>query len=643
MRKNNTNIILNNKGITLVAMVITVIVLLILAGVTIAMLTGDNGIITKANIAKISTDFAGYKEELESWKTAKKMEDTNFSEDTLFAGKNNLSYNSNKREGNIKNIIPDFKDSYLDELEIIKGELTLNTLDKSKIRSAKIANISTNQYEIKDGELMSAGSNLDLLSSDGTITIPENVTKIGQGAFSGLTGLKTVIIPGTVKEIGEDAFSNNATLEKVIIQDGVQIIGKFAFTSCKNLKKVEMTDSIIEIQSSAFGDDIRLKEINLSNNIKKIQSASFSNCMNLSKINIPQNVTSIEDLAFAGCQNLDDLYIHKNLNTISSGAFRGCTNLNIITIDKENKNFVLENDILYNVSENQKYLTISLASNLSKKDITIAEGVTNLDVGALGYFPNIETLSLPSTLSSMNGWTFENVGNELKNINIPESNSKFKVIDNMILSKDGTKFIMASINRENLVIPDSVKIVTSASIRGPYIKKVVINDNVEQIQSQVFRYVKNIEEISMGKNINSLDSAFRYQSKLCKATLTIDSNNPNYMVDGNLILTKDRKNLITVVNNVSDLVVPEGIEIIENLENIDLEKIKLPNTIKEIKDIKSNFKLQEIEIPQSCEKISENAFVRCDNLEKIKINKSENAISGAPWGVPKGARIVSWN
>lgn len=37
-----------NQGITLIALVITVIVLLILAGITIATLTGDNGILTRA-------------------------------------------------------------------------------------------------------------------------------------------------------------------------------------------------------------------------------------------------------------------------------------------------------------------------------------------------------------------------------------------------------------------------------------------------------------------------------------------------------------------------------------------------------------------------------------------------------------------
>ena len=41
-----------NNGITLIALVITIIVLLILAGVTIAMLMGDNGILTKATEAK---------------------------------------------------------------------------------------------------------------------------------------------------------------------------------------------------------------------------------------------------------------------------------------------------------------------------------------------------------------------------------------------------------------------------------------------------------------------------------------------------------------------------------------------------------------------------------------------------------------
>ena len=46
----------NQRGITLIALVITIIVLLILAGVSIAMLTGQNGILTRADQAGTTTN-----------------------------------------------------------------------------------------------------------------------------------------------------------------------------------------------------------------------------------------------------------------------------------------------------------------------------------------------------------------------------------------------------------------------------------------------------------------------------------------------------------------------------------------------------------------------------------------------------------
>ena len=54
----------SEKGITLIALVITIIVLLILAGISIAMLTGDNGILNKVTTAKEETIKAQYEEEL---------------------------------------------------------------------------------------------------------------------------------------------------------------------------------------------------------------------------------------------------------------------------------------------------------------------------------------------------------------------------------------------------------------------------------------------------------------------------------------------------------------------------------------------------------------------------------------------------
>ena len=55
----------NTKGITLVALIITVIILLILAGVTISLVIGDNGLITKSKQGVEESEMASIKEQAE--------------------------------------------------------------------------------------------------------------------------------------------------------------------------------------------------------------------------------------------------------------------------------------------------------------------------------------------------------------------------------------------------------------------------------------------------------------------------------------------------------------------------------------------------------------------------------------------------
>lgn len=48
-----------NKGITLIALIVTIIILLIISGIGVLMLTGDNGILNKASTAKKESDKSG--------------------------------------------------------------------------------------------------------------------------------------------------------------------------------------------------------------------------------------------------------------------------------------------------------------------------------------------------------------------------------------------------------------------------------------------------------------------------------------------------------------------------------------------------------------------------------------------------------
>ena len=138
------------------------------------MLTGDSGIMTNAQKAKMSTELAGYKEEVELYKAEKYMENIEFEETSLTAGKENLFYNTQEsgETGNIKTIIPDISDQYLEQLEIIKGELLINTQDKDEIEVAQSIGIEVNPYNItEDGVLVSSNGNLLLMDETGTLNI----------------------------------------------------------------------------------------------------------------------------------------------------------------------------------------------------------------------------------------------------------------------------------------------------------------------------------------------------------------------------------------------------------------------------------------------------------------------------------------
>lgn len=57
--------IYNIKGMTLIALIVTIIVLIILAGVSISLVLGNNGIVKKAVKAKINTEVSSIEEQLE--------------------------------------------------------------------------------------------------------------------------------------------------------------------------------------------------------------------------------------------------------------------------------------------------------------------------------------------------------------------------------------------------------------------------------------------------------------------------------------------------------------------------------------------------------------------------------------------------
>lgn len=120
----------------MIALVITIIVLLILAAVSITTLTGDNGLITNAVEAKFKTEMTAIKEQLDLFKIEKIAENGEFSEDSLTAGEELLEYNTKEvgETGNIYSIFTNIEDRHKGNLEVIKGVLYYATKDKQEIK-----------------------------------------------------------------------------------------------------------------------------------------------------------------------------------------------------------------------------------------------------------------------------------------------------------------------------------------------------------------------------------------------------------------------------------------------------------------------------------------------------------------------------
>lgn len=62
--------------------------------------------------------------------------------------------------------------------------------------------------------------------------IPDSVTSIGNGAFSGCSSLSSIVIPESVTSIGDGAFSDCSSLFNIVIPNSVTSIGSDTFAGC---------------------------------------------------------------------------------------------------------------------------------------------------------------------------------------------------------------------------------------------------------------------------------------------------------------------------------------------------------------------------------------------------------------------------
>lgn len=250
-KRNKEQLMKVSNGITLIALVITIIVLLILAGVTIATLTGENGILTKAKSAQTQTEQAKEDENLKIAIAGSYGTDGKLNLDDL---KKNLA----KQE-----ILYTNSDEFPLEVMVngrkieIKQDGTIEEVfdaeEWDKTATPEDCFIWASNTKGEEGYDIVIGYT-NKLESYTKLVIPSRCTKIdlyysdssGESSRSFGKSIKKIELPNTVTEIGTMAFSSSNwnigfdSLENITIPKSVKIVKDRVFWYCTNLNEINI-------------------------------------------------------------------------------------------------------------------------------------------------------------------------------------------------------------------------------------------------------------------------------------------------------------------------------------------------------------------------------------------------------------------
>lgn len=174
-----------------------------------------------------------------------------------------------------------------------------------------------------------------------SVSFDEGCTYIGVKAFADIPHLSEVSLPRTLEEIGSYAFSGTL-LTSVSIPDNVRMIDEGAFSDCNYLGTVYLSDNLVTVGSGAFSDcAIKYHNLSLPDNVETVGDYAFSGwqagTLTLNNklktvgkgafvgvkgtLTIPNSVESIDFLAFEGTYS--KIVIGTGLKQLSRAAFTG--------------------------------------------------------------------------------------------------------------------------------------------------------------------------------------------------------------------------------------------------------------------------------------------------------------------------------
>lgn len=288
-------------------------------------------------------------------------------------------------------------------------------------------------------------------------------------------------------------------------------------------------------------------------------------------------------------------------------------------------------------------------------NVVFGEGITEISEGCFMGM-NIESVSFPSTLKTINRTAFKNCV-KIKEVTLPASltniySDSFSGCTNLtkLTYGAGTREVLRAYltNVTTVVLPNSVtKIGSSAFYQCAKLQSIVIPDGVTEIGKYAFEGCSNLLSIDIPNNVTKIgEAAFNGCSNLQELNLPTSMESIDYyafqgckelqkvILPGSL--TKISSSTFNGCTNLQQVTLPNTLEEIEASAFLgckNLASIDLPANLKVIRS--SAFgdcaALQSITIPSTVTSVGSNAFGNTSNLKNVIIEGSpylnENAFT----------------
>ncbi len=561
----------NEKGITLIALVVTIIILIILAGISISTLTGKNGILNQANSAKIMTIVSGVKEEIGLKNIECQVEDMSINIESLL------------KEGKIERIVkPEYDTYYIYYIIKPKSYISMKNLGNGK------------NTEFKDIFLIDDDFNIKYIDKFGN-EYGDNLTK---------------------KELTDETkirFSNDNFEKYVSKISGIET-NDLKFKWMKNQKRLQINDaSITDLHDLVFFPNLTNLEIN-GLTLKNLDG--IENCKNLEAIycySIVDDLSKVEYL-----KNLDTIYITKLQNFDNAiDILKGLEKLKNLSISG---NITVKS--MKRIEELNNSLVYITLSNVGIEKIEGLKKFTNLKSITLNN-NNIKDITPIADIASINNITGLYLDGN-KNISGNRSDYTKKELEKInkigeILDRDGeiilgveqfklfTNYKNVKLNYKGLTSLEMFEGMTNLNkldLAGNYI-------TLEDEKSQnILKSMKNLRSLNLFQNrkltnikpINELSSL---------TSLNLSSTGTFNLAD-----------IEDILSNVSLSVDNSTFQTIVNCDANKITSLKMSWTpIQDIPDMSNLTKLKYLQIDDSSSINSFDTIAKLESLEVLRLNR----------------------